>query len=72
MMMNAICYKTNKPVIYNKGSRYEKSCDTFLAFYTHLNFEDAKALAEKMNNDPKKSENGEIKTYFVNQQEEMY
>jgi hypothetical protein len=29
--VNVICYETKKPVIYNKGTIYEKSCRVFLA-----------------------------------------
>lgn len=28
-----ICYKLNNPVVYNKGTKYEKSEDTFLLCY---------------------------------------
>lgn len=28
-----ICYKLNTPVVYNKGTKYETSCDTFLLCY---------------------------------------
>ena len=29
--INVICYETKNPVIYNKGTIYEKSCSVFLA-----------------------------------------
>ena len=29
--MLTICYKTNEPVYYNKGTEWEKTCDTFMA-----------------------------------------
>ena len=31
--MLTICYKTKEPVVYNKGTKYEKSNDTFLLHY---------------------------------------
>lgn len=33
MLINAICYKVKTPVVYNKGTIWEKSCNTFLACY---------------------------------------
>ena len=31
--VNTICYKLKTPCIYNKGTKYESKCDTFLACY---------------------------------------
>lgn len=33
MMQYVVCYKTKEPVIYNKGTQWETTCDTFLSFY---------------------------------------
>lgn len=33
MMTTTICYKLNTPIIYNEGTEWEKSCDTFLECY---------------------------------------
>ena len=30
-----VCYKLRNPVIYNKGTRWEKKADTFLAYVSH-------------------------------------
>lgn len=76
-MMNAICYKTTNPTIYNKGTKWEKTCDTFLAYYTHKNDVDAQNEVDFLNTTkPATLFNGEPalceeRTYFVNKQEEM-
>ena len=79
MMMNTICYKTREPVYYNKGTKWEKTCDHFLAYYTYKNDADAQAEVDKLNTEhPDKLWNGEpidwakIDHFFVNKQEEMY
>lgn len=78
MKKSVICYKTSEPVFYNKGTKYEKSCDTFLAYETYKSLADAKAEAEEINTTkPEKLWNGEFaecdkKTYFAQEQEEMY
>ena len=49
MLINAICYKLKTPIVYNKGTRYEKSCDTFLACYGG-SMEAAQRKVDKLNN----------------------
>lgn len=77
-MMNTICYKTTNPTVYNKGTKWEKTCDTFLAYYTHKNDTDAQAEVDRLNIEkPEFLPTGEAalcneRTYFVNKQEEMY
>jgi hypothetical protein len=68
-----------EPVYYNKGTKYETTCDTFLAYYTYKNDEEAKAEAERLNAEkPATLWNGQpidwtkIDHFFVNKQEEMY
>lgn len=75
-MMNAMCYKTKEPTYYNKGTEYESSCDTFLAYYTSCDDEVAKAEAEYLNKEkPEKDTRGyaidwnEIDYFFINKQE---
>lgn len=69
--MTNICYKTNTPVVYNKGTVYEKSCDTFLAYMTYKSIEEAQTEVDKINTEkPDKLFNGEAakcdeRTYFV-------
>lgn len=78
MMMTVICYKTHEPVVYNKGTKYEKKHDTFLAYYTHKSKEEAQKEVDRLNSEkPERLWNGELahcdeRTYFVSEQEEMY
>lgn len=74
-----ICYKTVEPIYYNKGTKQEKSCDEFLAYYTHKTAEEAEKEVNEMNNNhPEKDSLGrpidwkEIAYFFVKQQETMY
>lgn len=77
-MATVICYKTNKPMICNKGTKYESSHDTFLAYYTYKSVEEAQKEVDEINKTkPEKLWNGELakcdeRTYFVSEQEEMY
>lgn len=79
MKQTVICYKTINPVYYNKGTKWEKTCDTFLAYYTYKTREAAEQEVAEMNaNHPAKLWNGEpidwekIAYFFVDEQEEMY
>lgn len=78
-MSNTICYKMKTPVVYNKGTKYERTCDTFLAYYTSQSDAEAQAEAEWLNTTklatlrtgtPINWE--KIDYFFVNKQEEMY
>lgn len=77
-MSTVICYKTKNPEIFNKGTKYEKICDTFLAYYTYKSVEEAQKEVDEINKTkPEKLWNGELakcdeRTYFVSEQEEMY
>lgn len=73
MKMNTICYKTKEPTYYNKGTKYETTCDTFLAYYTYKNDEEAQEEAKRLNTEkPATLWNGEkidwtkIDYFFVN------
>ena len=75
-MMTTICYRTIEPTIYNKGTEYEKSNDTFLAYYTCKSIEEATTEVETLNTTkPSTLSNGEkidwnnIKEFFVDEQE---
>lgn len=78
MMMNTLCYKTKVPTVYNKGTKYEKSCDTFLLCYLYQKDDEVQALCDRLNNERPDSYNGikidweNIDHLFVNKQEEMY
>ena len=79
MKRTVICYQTINPVYYNKGTKWEKTCDTFLAYYTYKTVEEAKREVEIMNaTHPEKDGCGnpinwnEIAHFFVDEQEEMY
>lgn len=47
--MTVICYKTKVPTIYNKGTKYEKSCDKFLSYYTYKTKEQAQIECDELN-----------------------
>lgn len=76
-MKTVICYKLDKPVIYNKGTKWEKTEDTFLAYYTHKTVEEAQKEVDIINTEkPEKLWNGEPadyehRIYFASEQEEM-
>lgn len=65
-MMNTICYKLDTPVVYNKGTKWESSEDTFLECYVRGTREDAEALCVE------KNLTATNRVYFVDQQEIMY
>lgn len=49
MKIRVICYKLKKPIIYNKGTKWESQQDTFMAYETYKSLEEAKAKAEWYN-----------------------
>lgn len=78
-MANALCYKTKNPVIYNKGTKWEKQDDEFLAMYVSYNDTEAQTIVEKLNKDkPTILPNGRpidwnnVEYFFINKQDEMY
>ena len=77
-MATVICYKQHEPTVYNRGTKYEKACDTFLAYYTYKTVAEAQKEVDEINaNKPEKLFNGELakcdeRVYFVSEQEEMY
>lgn len=77
-LSTVICYKQHIPTVYNKGTQWEKSEDTFLAYYYRGTKEQAQAEVDRINTEkPEKLFNGELakcndRTYFVKEQEEMY
>lgn len=75
-MMTTINYKTTEPTVYNKGTEWEKTCDTFLAYYTCKTIEEAKVDVDEMNRThPTHAGNGEpidwnkVAYFFVDEQE---
>lgn len=78
-MATVICYKTINPVYYNKGTKWETTSDTFLAYYTCQSFKEAEAEVKEMNEKhPEKDACGcpidwtKIAYFFVDKQQEMY
>lgn len=79
-MMNTICYKLANPIIYNKGTKYESSHDTFLACYASYNDDKVIKKIERLNTDKNFREEFEKehqieageKVYFLNCQDMMY
>jgi len=61
--MRTICYKLNTPVVYNKGTEWETTCDTFLECYISGTDEEIQKRIEKMN----KEVNDRV--YFMDEQE---
>lgn len=79
MMMNVVCYKMKEPVVYNKGTQWESSCDTFLYQYVYGSKENAQALVDTLNQmlkDGVVKYNGldmtKIAKFYPSRQEEMY
>lgn len=78
MMMTAICYKTTKPMVLNRGTRYEKTYDEFMAYLTYKTPEEAQKEVDAINtNKPEKLFNGapalcDERTYFVGESEMPY
>lgn len=79
MMQIVVCYRTTRPTIYNAGTRYEKSCDHFLAYYTYRPIEQVREEVERLNTErPERLWNGErinwteVAYFYVDEQEEMY
>jgi len=72
--MNAIAYRTVEPVYYNKGTKYEKTCNEFLYTYCYnMSEKEVDAKIAELNARPNKEYNGKaIKEFFKINQEEMY
>mgnify|MGYP004550050979 FL=1 len=60
--MRTICYKLDTPIIYNKGTKYEKHLDTFLETYISGTDEEIKAIIHEMNQKAKD------RVYFMDEQ----
>ena len=50
--INVICYKVKQPHIYNKGTKYEKTRDEFLACYGLRDKEENIAFCKILNANP--------------------
>ena len=49
-IVKSICYKTKTPIIYNEGTKWESSCDEFLAFQCgDWSEEEARAFCDEYN-----------------------
>lgn len=79
-MALAICYKTKNPVVYNKGTKWEKTCDKFLARYFENDMEKAQMEINRLNTEKpdRVCKAGmmidweKVDYFFINEQEEMY
>lgn len=78
-MMNTVCYKTRKPVVYNEGTKYETTCNTFLAYYSGKNRTELENYVNMVNAEKPetveifgKVDWNEIECFFINEQEQMY
>lgn len=79
MMQNVICYTTKEPVVYNRGTKWEKQCSDFLYRYTYKDLGYAIAKVEKMNqmlaDGVEKFDGLDLTTiakFYLSEQEEMY
>lgn len=59
-----VCYKNDVPTIYNEGTEYEKSCDTFLYCICDTK-EGSERIANEMNKTAKDC------VYFASMQEDF-
>lgn len=78
-LYNTICYKTKVPTIYNKGTEWEKSCDTFLLCYFYGTDEEVQAEIDRLNAEKPNTTTGgvmidwtNIDHLFLHRQGEMY
>lgn len=49
MLMNTICYKQKVPTVYNRGTKYESSCDHFLYVYASADKVQAQKRVDELN-----------------------
>ena len=72
--VNVICYELVEPIVYNKGTQWEKTCREFLKSYAqYMTEEELQKRIDELNNQPVKMEEGrEVKRYFIDRQREMY
>lgn len=63
MLMTTICYKLNTPVVYNKGTRFETTEDTFLHCYMRGTHEEVQRVVDTLNTEVND------RVYFVDEQE---
>ena len=78
-LYNTICYKTKKPVVYNKGTKWETSHDTFLLCYAYGTDEQVQADVDRLNAEKPATTGGgipidweNIEYLFRHKQGEMY
>lgn len=58
--MVIVCFKTKKPIVYNKGTKYEKSCQHFFHHYSQKNRKETQKDVDKIN----ASRSKENKTWY--------
>ena len=66
-MRTIICYKLHNPLVFNKGTKYEKREDTFLECYVYGDDSEEKAQAkcDELN------KTVTDRVYFISKQKEM-
>ncbi len=76
--VNCVCYKLETPMVTNKGTKWEKSCDTFLSYLSYKSYAETVAeveainsgkVAKLFNGQPSQIEN---RKYYVEVQEDKY
>lgn len=77
-LIPVICYKLKQPRVYNRGTRYETSEDSFLSYYTTGDLDRARAEATELNDQrPAKNRFGypinwdDISYFYADEQEMM-
>lgn len=66
-----ICYKVVEPVIYNKGTKYEKKEWTFLEYECH-NVQDIEQVKKRVAELNAHHERENVDYYYIDTQEPMY
>ena len=68
-----VCYKIKNPVVYNKGTEWERTADTFLAYVSRKPLEVLTKEVEELNAKHPEKDNGwntidwnNVIEYFIN------
>ena len=77
-LVPVICYITKKPVVYNEGTKYEKTCNHFLWSYSYRTPEEVKAYIDELNTNKPAFDRSKrfidwenIDHFFYSEQEDM-
>ena len=73
MKITIIAYRTVEPVYYNKGTKYEKTCNEFLYKYCYrMTEKEIDVKIARLNKEVKEVNGKRVKEFFKDEQEEMY